>query len=165
MANDDDEVGYGKPPKENQFQKGRSGNPSGRPKGSKNFNTELALELNSRIPVTEKGKRKSLTKRKVIAKQVVGAAIGGDAKALSVIVAAERAAADRKAAAAVEEPRLMPADALVLENIIARILAAHNVPLAAAAVTGTGERSGTTAEAAKAPDGTPDLVSIPGSKP
>ncbi len=30
------DVGYGKPPKENQFKKGKSGNPNGRPRGSKN---------------------------------------------------------------------------------------------------------------------------------
>jgi len=30
------DVGYGKPPKGGQFQKGQSGNPRGRPKGSRN---------------------------------------------------------------------------------------------------------------------------------
>jgi hypothetical protein len=30
------EVGYGKPPKQTQFQAGRSGHPEGRPKGARN---------------------------------------------------------------------------------------------------------------------------------
>ena len=36
MADDDYDVGYKKPPKTKQFKKGKSGNPGGRPKGSKN---------------------------------------------------------------------------------------------------------------------------------
>ena len=34
-------VGYKKPPIENQFKEGKSGNPKGRPLGSKNFSTIL----------------------------------------------------------------------------------------------------------------------------
>jgi hypothetical protein len=35
MADDnDDEVGYGKPPKHGQFKPGKSGNPRGRPRGA-----------------------------------------------------------------------------------------------------------------------------------
>jgi len=35
-ASDDDVVGYGKPPRAHRFKPGQSGNPNGRPKGSKN---------------------------------------------------------------------------------------------------------------------------------
>ena len=38
----DYKVGYKKPPLHTRFKKGQSGNPSGRPKGSKNFSTLLA---------------------------------------------------------------------------------------------------------------------------
>lgn len=37
MSNNNYETGYGKPPKNKQFQKGQSGNPNGRPK--KKLNT------------------------------------------------------------------------------------------------------------------------------
>lgn len=37
------EVGYGKPPKARQFKPGQSGNPKGRPKGSRNVNPKAAI--------------------------------------------------------------------------------------------------------------------------
>jgi len=50
------EVGYGKPPTQNQFKKGRSGNPKGRPKGSRNMSTILEAALTERVAVSKNGK-------------------------------------------------------------------------------------------------------------
>src|SRR6266849_6653289 len=49
------EVGYGRPPRETQFVKGRSGNKNGRPKGSKNLGTILNEAGRQLVEVTENG--------------------------------------------------------------------------------------------------------------
>ena len=74
-------IGYRKPPRATQFQPGQSGNPKGRPKGSRNFATVIEAELDTRIPVTENGTRRTITKREAVGKQVVNKAAAGDAKA------------------------------------------------------------------------------------
>jgi hypothetical protein len=48
-----DRVGYGKPPQRTQFKPGNSGNPRGRPKGTKNLKTDLMEELGEKILVHE----------------------------------------------------------------------------------------------------------------
>jgi Family of unknown function (DUF5681) len=84
-------VGYRRPPKHTQFVKGRSGNPNGRTKGSKNFGLVIEEELNTKIPINENGKRKSITKREAVAKQLVNKAASGDAKAIPILLNEARA--------------------------------------------------------------------------
>jgi len=49
----DYEIDRGKPPRHAGFQKGQSGNPEGRPKGSKNLGTLLSQALDEKVMVTE----------------------------------------------------------------------------------------------------------------
>ena len=73
----DYEVGYRKPPADSQFRPGRSGNPRGRPKGARSLQALVRQELDSKIVVTEQGKRCLLSKRQVLAKQLVNKALAG----------------------------------------------------------------------------------------
>src|ERR1700740_2208326 len=78
----DYEIGRGKPPRHAGFQKGRSGSPKGRPKGSKNFATLLAEALDEKVQVTEDGKRRRVTKRELVIKQLVNKSAAADLRAI-----------------------------------------------------------------------------------
>jgi hypothetical protein len=80
------EVGYKRPPEASRFRPGQSGNPKGRPKGAKNFATVFAEELTTRIVVTENGKRRTITKRQAVVKQLVNKAVAGDARAIPILL-------------------------------------------------------------------------------
>jgi len=75
-------VGYGKPPRHSGFQKGRSGNPKGRPKGSKNFATLLTEALDEKVQVTEDGRRRRIAKRELVIKQLVNKSAAADLRAI-----------------------------------------------------------------------------------
>lgn len=55
-----EKVGYRKPPKTTQFKKGESGNPRGRPKGSRNVGAVLRDVIDQKIQITENGKIRHL---------------------------------------------------------------------------------------------------------
>ena len=79
-------VGYGRPPVNRQFKPGQSGNPRGRPKGSKNFGTMIAKVLSSPLQVREKGKTRTLTKQEGMIEVMTNKALAGDPKAFLTIV-------------------------------------------------------------------------------
>jgi Family of unknown function (DUF5681) len=80
------QIGYRRPPVSGQFKKGQSGNPKGRPKGSRNFLTLLQKELGQSIVVNENGKKKTITRLQAMVKRIVAGALQGDQKALLTLV-------------------------------------------------------------------------------
>lgn len=118
-------VGYGKPPEATRFRPGQSGNPKGRPKGSRNFATVIQEELAARITVTENGRRRKITKRQAIAKQLVNKAAAGDPKAIPVLLNETRAHESQPFAAPAADALPAPEDEMVMASIIDRIREAN----------------------------------------
>jgi hypothetical protein len=68
------------------FQKGRSGNPKGRPKGSKNLGTLLSQALDEKISLTEDGRRRRISKRELVIKQLVNKSASADLRAIKQLI-------------------------------------------------------------------------------
>ncbi len=85
-SNEDYEVGYGKPPQHTRFQPGRSGNPRGRPRGTKNLKTDLIEELGEKILVREGDQSRRVSKQRAVVKAVVARTLKGDARAASLLL-------------------------------------------------------------------------------
>jgi hypothetical protein len=84
--NHDDSVGYKKPPKDHQFRPGQSGNPNGRPKGTRNFKSDLRDELSEMISFRECGHEVSISKQRALIKRLVASAIEGDARSIATLM-------------------------------------------------------------------------------
>jgi hypothetical protein len=98
-----DAVGYKHPPRANQFRPGQSGNPSGRPKGTRNFRSELREELGELITVRDGDREIQLSKQRALIKSLVGAAIDGNQRAAaSVLTMCVRMLADAEDDEAIE---------------------------------------------------------------
>ena len=77
--------GYKNPPVEHQFQKGKSGNPKGRPRKKKQSSSDLSLdimaslhrELGKTISVQENGQHKEVTKLDAFSAQLVAQSVNG----------------------------------------------------------------------------------------
>ena len=78
-------VGRGRPPQQSQFRPGQSGNPSGRPKGRKNFATIVAELANELVIVTEGGKPRRVPRFVALHLKLWAQAFNGNSKAWAAI--------------------------------------------------------------------------------
>lgn len=123
MARRDYPVGRGRPPQHTQFTKGQSGNPAGRPKGSRNIRTAIENELLSAATVREGGRQVKTTKLQVVLKSLISRAAHGDTKAAAVVLDCTYKL-DRMAPPQLEQPSaaesLPAADEALLADYLAR---------------------------------------------
>jgi len=77
---EDDTIGYRRPPRSARFSKGRSGNPTGRPKGSKG-DLGLGKILQRKVSISVDGRRESVDLTEAVALQMSRQALAGNVPA------------------------------------------------------------------------------------
>ena len=136
----DYEIGYRKPPAGRPFRKGRSGNPSGRPR-KKDLPELLAAAVDEPVYVTTEGERRRITKREAIVTQLVNKSTTADLRATKMLIDMLKEVEKKAGAAAPRGPaRLSLADREVVEQFITRLR--HQIAVEAAeAASAAGEPS------------------------
>jgi Family of unknown function (DUF5681) len=85
------EVGFGKPPKQTRFRKGRSGNPYGRPRKKPDLYSELTKVLRENLTITVDGRQEKVTVQQALLLRLRDQALRGElwaGKLLQKVVAA-----------------------------------------------------------------------------
>jgi hypothetical protein len=108
-------IGYGRPPKQSRFRPGKSGNPKGRPRGTRNLSSILAQVLAEKAVVIENGRPRATTMGEIIIAGLVERAARSD-RAVQLILAMQQLN-PHDGSQARELIRLTDADKQVLEFI------------------------------------------------
>ena len=112
-------VGNCRPPLHTRFQKGRSGNPRGRPRGAKSFTTLLFERLDRRVERrAEDGARRKVSKRELAAERLVDNFAEGEPSATKLMLGLMR---ERERQAPAQRPPFDDADKLVIKELLERL--------------------------------------------
>lgn len=110
------EVGYGRPPRENRFLKGTSGNPKGRPRGSRNLATIVLKESRQRVRVNGPSGSRTTTKLAAAMMQLGNKSAQGDLRATREFVALVQRSEESLSSGG-EAKSFREVDQQVLENL------------------------------------------------
>ena len=80
------EVGKGRTPKSTRWGPGQSGNPNGRPKGSKNAATMAKAALSRKVAATINGRKRQMTVAEIAYRRLGDKAMAGDQKAFGFLL-------------------------------------------------------------------------------
>jgi hypothetical protein len=114
------DLGYRKPPKHKQFKPGQSGNPRGRPKGSKNESTILHGILHRKIKVQEGGRSRQVTILEAMLTRFAQDSLKGNVKSAAFLLNRYGTLVSGE----IEQSGLNSDDEAVLEAFVTRLKAA-----------------------------------------
>jgi hypothetical protein len=83
---EENDGGYKRPPKSARFKTGQSGNPRGRPKGSRNLKTDLNDLMKKRIAVREDGETRHISRQEAMLLGLFSKAARGDVRASTTLI-------------------------------------------------------------------------------
>src|SRR5712675_1270211 len=116
------EVGYGKPPRANQFRKGRTGNPRGKRQGEENTISAFKRIVSKRVRINDGEKVRTITLAEAVILKNLNAALQKDPFAMSnVFRLAEEAGefVDFTDAKQVGRPLVVPEKVKTMEEFLA----------------------------------------------
>jgi uncharacterized 2Fe-2S/4Fe-4S cluster protein (DUF4445 family) len=117
------EVGYGKPPKANQFPKGRTGNPRGKRKGEENIISAFKRIVSKRVKINDDEKVRTITLAEAVILKNYNVALQKNPFAMSNMFRLAEASGefvDRTDAKQVGRPLLVPEKVKTIEEFLAR---------------------------------------------
>ena len=116
------EIGYGKPPKANQFPKGRTGNPRGKRQGEENTISAFKRIVSKRVRINEGEKVRTITLAEAVILKNLNAALQKDPFAMSNVFRLVEDAGefvDRSDAKQVGRPLFVP-EKVTIEDFLAQ---------------------------------------------
>jgi hypothetical protein len=119
MAGDKNKVGYGQPPVHTRFQPGKSGNPSGFRKKSKDLNARLKKAAEEKVEVQEGGRKRKVKKIDLAVTQMMNKAAQGQPTFLKMALKEIQSAEAAEPSATPLE--LSDSDLEVIAHVIRRI--------------------------------------------
>lgn len=82
----EDPIGYGRPPKHTQFRPGQSGNPKGRPKGSKNLMKIVEELAKENVVIRQNGRRRTIDGKEAVLRSLFLKALDRDSRAIDAML-------------------------------------------------------------------------------
>lgn len=114
-ANDDYEIGYGRPPEHSRWKKGQSGNSRGRPKGSRSLDSFVSKLLLQPVVVRQGNQQRHVSSLEAVFLALMKKAHGGDVRAITELLGLARQSEEKFANEADELKNLSDEDASIIE--------------------------------------------------